>query len=198
MSRKPKLIFAAAVVMILLAIGIRNIFFSGDETVQTERTPSETHDTGDRHSDGHIPEGWVPEGKERPTPPGQKRVAECQDGQCQGDEAIDFNLNPVVVEQWKPVAVQFANNFGAIEGRSSEEWLDSLHPFTIPSLFSKMSSIDTTRLRSGSRPFIIATDLTQFQEVSVRVDYPEGWTIYLKLQMMGAQDWKVITYDTPR
>ena len=67
----------------------------------------------------------------------QKRVAECQDGQCQGDEAIDFNLNPVVVEQWKPVAVQFANNFGAIEGRSSEEWLDSLHPFTIPSLFSR-------------------------------------------------------------
>ena len=40
MSRKPKLIFAAAVVMILLAIGIRNIFFSGDETVQTERLPA--------------------------------------------------------------------------------------------------------------------------------------------------------------
>ncbi|NMM83102.1 hypothetical protein B2J88_01745 [Rhodococcus sp. SRB_17] len=158
-------------------------------TGQLQTTVADSHD--------HLPEGWVPEGKARPTPPPENKISQCSDGHC-GDEPAGINIEPEIVRQWEDVATGFANNFGSIGNRSKDEWLDSLRPFALPALIKKMETIEYDRIRPGGTPQIVVSDSSQFRQVSVRADYPEGWGIYIKLELMGFEDWKVTTYDTPR
>lgn len=156
---------------------------------QRHTTATDSHD--------HLPEGWVPDGKVRPTPPPENKISQCSDGHC-GDDTASVNMEPEIVRQWEDVARDFANNFGRIDNRSREEWLNSLRPLALPALIKKMESIEYGRVRAGGTPQVVVSDSSQFRQVSVRADYPEGWSIYIKLELMGFEDWKVTTYDTPR
>lgn len=118
----------------------------------------------------------------------------CPPGEC------DAHENLPVVGNWEETITGFLNAYGRIGNKSHEEWLAELEPYTTPSLQSQLERIDYGRVTPGGKPDIIITDTSTFNSLTARANYPEGWSIYIRVDNRGEPfgGWKVDLIDTPR
>jgi hypothetical protein len=110
----------------------------------------------------------------------------------QGDPT-PYSQTDQAEQQWAPVVEGFGRGFVATEQASPDQWRKRLRPYVTGAVAKQLRTVDPGRIAEGRYAGSEALEWAD-DEVTVRVDYREGWSIVLFVLYDGAK-WHVRAYD---
>jgi len=110
----------------------------------------------------------------------------------QGDPT-PYSQTDQAEQQWAPVVEGFGRGFVATEQASADQWRKRLRPYVTGAVAKQLRTVDPGRIAEGRYAGSEALEWAD-DEVTVRVDYREGWSIVLFVLYDGAK-WHVRAYD---
>jgi hypothetical protein len=110
----------------------------------------------------------------------------------QGDPT-PYSQTDQAEQQWAPVVEDFGRGFVATEQASPDQWRKRLRPYVTAAVAKQLRTVDPGRIAEGRYAGSEALEWAD-DEVTVRVDYREGWSIVLFVLYDGAK-WHVRAYD---
>jgi len=182
MGRRTMIIVALLLVMVVMIMtrSTDGRIVAGSASPSTANAPTDSASAG--------PSSDPPESSD----PASVEPSEQADPADPGDET-PYGKTDQARQRWAPVVEGFGRRLVGTEKVTADGWRKGLRPYVTTAVAKQLRTVDPGRIAPGRYAGYEALEWAD-NEVTVRVDYRQGWSIVLFVLYDG-DTWQVRAYD---